>query len=52
MKIDPTVAKGALGFTVDPDEDILDQLISKPQESAQPRQVPPATPLVVNLDRF
>jgi hypothetical protein len=33
MKIDPS-AKGVLGFTVDPDEDILDQLISKPSESA------------------
>jgi predicted house-cleaning noncanonical NTP pyrophosphatase (MazG superfamily) len=53
MKIDPTAAKGALGFTADPDGDILDQLlISKPQEGAQPRQVPPATPPVVNLDRF
>jgi hypothetical protein len=33
MKIDPS-AKGALGFTVDHDEDILDQLISNPSESA------------------
>ena len=52
MKIDDPSGKGALGFTVDPDGDILDQLTLKPSvESVQPKQVPVAT-AVVNLDRF